>query len=58
MVFFRWITAQFKCAGFLVQNLRPRSHVDETKSKIWSNLICTCDRLSGMLQAIKERMLK
>ena len=48
MVFFRWVTAQFKCAGFLVQNLIPRSHVDETKSKIWSNPICTCDRLSGM----------
>ena len=29
-------------------NLVPRSLVDKAEGEIWSNPICTCDRLLGM----------
>ena len=32
--------------------------VRKAEGKIWSNAICTRDRLTGMWQAIKERMLE
>ena len=55
-----WESDGFVSSFILVRvdaNLIPRSLDDEAEGEIWSYPICTHDSLSGMLMAMKERML-